>query len=80
MPNASQAAAVQADLFTNPGIIEVLDDICRAEGVNLPDMRSIHEITVQFMRANGVVRVSTHPLTALPAVRRYDADLSLEIK
>jgi hypothetical protein len=76
MSNASQAATVQADLFTDPGIIEVLDDICRAEGVNFPDVRSIqildNEITVQFMRANGVVRVSTYPLTALPAVRRYE--------
>jgi hypothetical protein len=84
MPNASQAAAVKADVLANPGIIEVLDDICRAEGVSFPDVRSIqildNEITVQFLRANGVVRVSTYPLTALPAVRCYDADLLPETR
>lgn len=84
MSNASHAAAANADVFANPGIIEVLDHICRVEGVSFPDLRSIqildNEVTVQFLRANGVVRILTYPLTALPAVRRNDADVLLAIR
>jgi hypothetical protein len=83
MSNVSQIAAASADAFANPGIFEVLDRICRAEGVNFLDLRSIqildNEIVVQFLRPNGVVRVSTYPLPDLPGVRRNDADLLLNI-
>jgi hypothetical protein len=84
MSNVSQIAAATAEAFANPGIVEVLDRICRAEGVNFVDLRSIqildNEIAVQFLRPNGVVRVSTYPLPALPGVRRNDADLLLNIR
>jgi hypothetical protein len=84
MSNVRQIAAATADVFANPGIFEVLDRICRAEGVNFLDLRSIqildNEIAVQFLRPNGVVRVSTYPLPALPGVRRNDTDLLLNIR
>lgn len=84
MSNVSQIATANADVFANPGIFEVLDRICRAEGVNFLDLRSIqildNEIAVQFLRPNGIVRISTYPLPALPGARRNDADLLLNVR
>ena len=84
MSNVSQIATANADVFANPGIFEVLDSICRAEGVNFLDLRSIqildNEIAVQFLRPNGIVRISTYPLPALPGARRNDADLLLNVR
>jgi len=82
MPNA--IAMAKREIFANSSIFNVLDQICRAERVSFLDLRSIqlldNEITVQFVRANGVMQLSTYPLTALQTVRENAADLFLEIK
>ena len=84
MSNVSQIAAANADVFADPGIFEVLDRICRAEGVTFLDLRSIqildNEIAVQFLRPNGIVRISTYPLPALPGALGNDADLLLNVR
>lgn len=84
MLHTTQPAETQADVLTRPGIFEVLDQICRAEHISFMEFRSIqildNEISVQFVRPGGAVRISTYPLTALPAIRGKDDDLAFEIR
>jgi hypothetical protein len=84
MLHTTQTAETKAEVLASPGIFEMLDHICRVERVSFRELKSIqildNEISVQFVRPGGAVRISTYPLGGLAAVIGEDADLPFEIR